>query len=1131
VIEEIKSEIFNTESFRELSKISETLTKDSQLTIQNVFGSLTVFAAVKIYENRSQVLLITTDKDTAEKTYDDCSLLTGGHDVCLFGERPAKDVEILDISSPISQIETLKALTTNSKNLVVATPYSILSKLPQPGSFQKNILELHTDKHYDFQRLLQQLEEMNFERKDFVETCGDFAVRGGIVDVFPFVGSNPVRLEFFGNTIESIREFDVLSQRSIRELQSASIVPDFAKSSDNSSNNNSASIFDYLSEDAIVILHEPEIIKKEIEELQQEEIQDIFDLDFFNSIISNFATILLSPIDKSSTRNLNYNLNFSSSPQPSFNGSVNQVLEKIGQLSEEGFGTYINCDSKTESKRLESLIDEVFSKPETLDRRRTDAEYPTPNIPHRTSNFQITTDAVHSGFIFPEAKIAVLTEHEIFGRLKRRSSSKYRKFKGISFKEVSQLKRGDYITHIDHGIGKFVGLQKIKVAGAEQEVLKLEYLDKDALYVNLNYVNRVQKYSSQEGHIPKLHKLGEGSWDRLKQKAKRKIKDIARDLIRLYAKRKNEKGFGFSPDSHWQKELEASFMYEDTPDQSKTTEDIKRDMESSSPMDRLICGDVGFGKTEVAVRAAFKAVMDNKQAAILVPTTILAQQHYNTFRDRLDRYSVKVESISRFKTPNEKKSIVEKLKNGQIDIIIGTHRLLSKDIIFKDLGLLIIDEEHRFGVSAKEKLRMLKLAVDTLTLTATPIPRTLNFSLMGARDLSLINTPPQNRLPIITEIVLAEEGRKTHWRIIREAILKELHRGGQVYFVHDRVHNIDEICSLIHEHVPEAKAHVAHGQMHGHDLEQIMLDFLEKKYNVLVATKIIESGLDIPNVNTIIINRADKFGLAELYQLRGRVGRSNAQAYAYLLVPPLSSMPRHSIRRIQAIEEFTELGSGFNLAMRDMEIRGAGNLLGAEQSGYIMEMGFETYEKILSEAVSELKDEEFKELFAEEISVQKIAETTVETDIEAFLPDFYIEKDSERLEIYRRLYRMDDGSLIDEIRLELRDRFGEYPPEVENLFKVIELKIAASKFRIQKVELKREIITVTLPKKDDKLFYDEADDSPLNRLISKIQTTQHLKPKLNEVHNQLQLSISIPKSKIDTDRIKETTQIIKDIFN
>lgn len=1112
----------------------------NKVVFESVYGSLTAFCAAKIFEGHdSQVVLITTDKDSAEKYFDDCSLLIGNGSVALFGERPPKEVETLDVSSPVSQIETLKLLTQNSKSIIVASPYSILSKVPRAEFFKKNIFDLEVNKMYDFIKFIEQLEQLSFERKDFVEGCGDFAVRGGIVDVFPYIGNNPVRLEFFGNTVESIREFDVLSQRSIRELQSASIVPDLIKSDDASYEKYPVSLFDYLEPNVIIILHQPEIIRREIEEHHKEGASDIFDLNFFNNRISDFARVLISPLEKFSPEEKHLCIDFSSSPQPSFNGSVIQLLEKVGQLSDEGYHTYINCDTKEELNRLESLIDEVLNKPETLEHHRakdihSDNKYEDElsNVTHlttsterRTPDFQITTEALHSGFIFPAARIAVFTEHEIFGRLKRRSSVKRRRFKGISFKEVNQLKRGDYVVHIDHGIGKFVGLQKMKIGDIEQEVLRLEYLDKDTLYVNLNYVNRVQKYSSQESHVPKLHKLGESSWERLKQKAKKKIKDIARDLIRLYAKRKNEKGFAFSADSHWQKELEASFIYEDTPDQTKTTDDIKRDMESNSPMDRLICGDVGFGKTEVAVRAAFKAVMDNMQTAILVPTTILAQQHYNTFRDRLDRFSVKIESLSRFKTKKQQNQILEDLKSGRIDIIIGTHRLLSKDVAFKNLGLLIIDEEHRFGVSAKEKLRMIKLSVDTLTLTATPIPRTLNFSLMGARDLSLINTPPQNRLPIITEIVPATEGRKAHWRLIREAILKELHRGGQVYFVHDRVLNIDEICSLIKEHVPEAKVHVAHGQMHGHELEKIMLEFWEKKFNVLVATKIIESGLDIPSVNTIIINRADKFGLAELYQLRGRVGRSNVQAYAYLLVPPLSSMPRHSIRRLQAIEEFTELGSGLNLAMRDLEIRGAGNLLGAEQSGFIMELGFETYEKILAEAVSEIKDEEFKELFAAEASVQKQIETTIDTDLEALIPDFYVEKDSERLEIYRRLYRMDDTTKIDDIKSELQDRFGEYPPEVENLFKIIELKIVAARFRITRVEMRNKIVTLTFPDKSDETFYGSLDqtDSYLNRFVNFINIHREMKPKLREVGTQLLLEFKPP---LQNDSLKQIEQII-----
>jgi transcription-repair coupling factor (superfamily II helicase) len=648
------------------------------------------------------------------------------------------------------------------------------------------------------------------------------------------------------------------------------------------------------------------------------------------------------------------------------------------------------------------------------------------------------------------------------------------------------------VVHVDHGIGEFDGLTKIKVGNIEQEVMKLLFLENDILYVNLNFVNRVQKYSSSEGHVPKLNRLGGTEWDKIKLRAKGRIKDIARDLIRLYAKRKSEQGTAFAPDTHWQKELEASFMYEDTPDQTKTTNDIKNDMESTSPMDRLICGDVGFGKTEVAVRAAFKAVMSGKQVAVLVPTTILALQHYNTFLDRLNRYTTRVENITRFKSRKEQLRIVKELENGSIDIIIGTHRLLSKDIVIKNLGLLIIDEEHRFGVSAKEQLRKLKASVDTLAMTATPIPRTLHFSLIGARDLSLITTPPRNRLPIETEIVPGGSVQGAQWQVITSAILKELHRGGQVYFVHDRIHNIDAIAGQVKTHVPEARIHIAHGQMPGHQLEKTMVDFLEKKYDVLVCTKIIESGLDIPNVNTIVINRADRFGLAELYQLRGRVGRTNVQAYAYFLVPPLSVLPKLTLRRLQAIEEFTELGSGFNLAMRDLEIRGAGNLLGAEQSGFIMEMGFEMYERIVREAVEEVKQEEFRELVekghfsAENIKIKN--ETMIEADVEALIPDFYIESDSERLDIYRRLYSVACEDDVGSISEELRDRFGEFPEEVESLLRLVEIRICASRANLRKVTISGRIMSVTLPPETDEHFYGKPAeaDSPFQRIMNRI---------------------------------------------
>jgi len=659
------------------------------------------------------------------------------------------------------------------------------------------------------------------------------------------------------------------------------------------------------------------------------------------------------------------------------------------------------------------------------------------------------------------------TEHQIFGRLKRRGGRRQPKFKGFTERELQRLVRGDYVVHKDYGIGKFDGLKRIRVGGAEQEVVKILYDANDVLYVNLNYVNKLQKYSSKEGHIPSLTRLGSSEWEKLKLRAKKRVKDIARDLITLYARRKQAEGFPFSQDTPWQQELEASFIYEDTRDQAKATIEVKRDMETPHPMDRLICGDVGFGKTEVAVRASFKAVLDGKQVAVLVPTTILATQHFGTFQDRLARYGVRLDVVSRFRSKQEQSAIVGKIREGLVDVIIGTHRLLSKDVTFKNLGLLIIDEEHRFGVAAKEKLRRLKSDVDTLSLTATPIPRTLHFSLMGARDLSIIATPPRNRLPIITEIM--------EWNddVIRDAAARELQRGGQLYFVHDRVQTMDDVAGRLQKLLPDVRIRTAHGQMTSHALENVMMAFLQKECDVLVATKIIESGLDIPNVNTIFINRADRFGMAELYQLRGRVGRANAQAYAYLLTPPIASIPRSTLQRLQAVEEFTELGSGFNLAMRDLEIRGAGNLLGAEQSGFIENMGFEAYTRILEEAVQELKQEEFKELFSEaQLKRKTEREAAVEADLDAFIPGSYVRGDADRLALYRRLYSLTTEEQLREVRDEMTDRFGKFPVEIENLFGMVRLRLVAAGIGFVKVTISEERLEAEFPLETDVAFYE-----------------------------------------------------------
>ena len=1102
MIEEIRKRVEDSEPFRMLLQRSKLLSGGESVPIRGVNGSLMAFVAASLYESRqTQVVLVTADKDRAEQLRDDCALILGEHSVRLYAHGPSHKAAVLDMTAPIAQVEALKALSSNETIVVVTSAEAITGLIPPPKEFKQRSLEISAGREHPFEDLISQLIALGFERKDFVEEYGDFSVRGGILDVFPFVGDNPIRIEFWGDAIESIREFDALSQRSIRELQTANIIASLLPA--NETGTAQSSIVDYLAADALFLIDEPAAVQKEIEELFREGVQNILSWESLEQLTTRFPKVLHSFVSDAKNQEP---IEFLSHPQPSVNGSIKVLLHQIEELEKDGNELVLVCDTQEEAKRLKDLIEEEFTTPLPKGGEPEAAsELPEPS---RQPSYQIMTEALHLGFIYPASHLALFTEHQVFGRLKRRGMTKRKRFKGFSQKEAQQLRRGDYVVHVDYGIGRFAGLQKLKVRGVDQEVMRVLYEGNDVLYVNLNFINRVQKYASQEGHLPKLSKLGAPDWERLKSRARKRIKDIARELIALYARRRTEQGFAFAPDTHWQKELEASFMFEDTPDQAKATMDVKGDMELPSPMDRLICGDVGFGKTEVAVRAAFKSVLNGKQVAILVPTTILAQQHYNTFTDRVGRYSVRVESLSRFKTKKEQQSTLEGLKEGKVDILIGTHRLLSKDVQFKDLGLLVIDEEHRFGVTAKEKLRQLRATVDTMTLTATPIPRTLQFSLMGARDLSLINTPPRNRLPILTEIVQFD------LQLIREAILKELHRGGQVYFIHDRIHDIDEILSMLLKKIPEAKFHVAHGQMKGHELEKAMLDFLEKKYDVLICTKIIESGIDIPSVNTIIINRADRFGLAELYQLRGRVGRSNEQAYAYLLTPPISSLPRLTLRRLQAIQEFTELGSGFNLAMRDLEIRGAGNLLGAEQSGFIMEMGLEMYQRIVEEAVAELKEQEFDKMFqgVKAQAHRPAGETTIDADVEAYIPDIFIESDSERLDFYRRLYGVTSTEEIQSMRDELRDRFGEYPEEVENLFGVVELKTIASKAGFTKVELQRNQLSLHFPPAEATHFYESGDGTiaPFQRIMSHLATLRQYRAHLKQDGKQLKLNAAIP---------------------
>jgi len=1139
MMNDIKKRVFESEPFQRLARELEAPGAAQPLFVRGISGSLMAFLATFVYEQRPrQVLLAVPDNDRAERLRDDCALLAREDQVRLYAYSASHRAALLDLTASIAQMEALRSLSNADAVMVVASAEALASRVPSPQDFRARILELSAGKEYPFEALLASLAELGLERKDFVEEYGDFSVRGGILDVFPYVGENPLRIEFWGDSIESIREFDILSQRSIRELQSATIIASLEPVS-RQDQPSTDSLFEYLRPDAVILVDEPMLIQKEIEELFREGRANVLDWNVLERQSERFVRVVHSTISGPGTPWSNEPgtalgghdgtsieiLDFLSSPQPPTNGSIKVLLRHMGNLVAEEQHVCIACDTKEEAERIKELIEEELTSPE-LPRESPEQAVPLPSNGTEIS-YQLLNEVVHSGFIYPPARLGLFTEHEIFGRLKRRGLVRKRKFKGFSVKEAQQLRRGDFVVHIDYGVGKFAGLQKLRIRGAEQEVMKVLYAENDILYVNLNFVNRVQKYASQEGHIPKLTKLGAPDWERLKSSARRRIKDIARELISLYARRKHEGGFAFAPDSHWQKELEASFMYEDTPDQVKATLDVKSDMEQISPMDRLVCGDVGFGKTEVAVRAAFKAVMNGKQAAVLVPTTILAQQHLNTFLDRLGRYSVRVDLLSRFRSKNEQARTLADLKLGKVDIVIGTHRLLSKDVEFKDLGLLIIDEEHRFGVSAKEKLRKLRATVDTMTLTATPIPRTLQFSLMGARDLSIINTPPRNRLPIITEIAQYDA------QLVREATLKELHRGGQVYFIHDRIHDIDEIQALLERSIPEARFHVAHGQMKGHELEKTMMEFLGKKFDVLICTKIIESGIDIPSVNTIIINRADRFGLAELYQLRGRVGRANEQAYAYLLTPPITSLPRATLRRLQAIQDFTELGSGFNLAMRDLEIRGAGNLLGAEQSGFIMEMGFEMYQRVVEEAVAELKQQEFQALFEKELPIgkERATETVIESDIEAYVPDFYIESDAERLDFYRRLYRAKSREEVQSLRDELEDRYGEYPQEVEQLFSLVELKILAATIGFIKVDLQEDQLTLSFPPAEDKAFYDTADDSvaPFQVIMGKMAGLRASRAHLKQEGTQLNLKARISSEASPSDRLRAATAFLESL--
>lgn len=1032
--------------------------------------------------NSHPVLLILDDPDISERIQSDFTVFSGFHPVELTGETQGEE----DSGAFGINLAGLFDFYSGVKNLYISDYKTAFRKMPGREGLTATAVIITAKSELDHDELVAKLSKYGYQRKDYVEEVGDFSVRGSIVDVFPESGDNPVRIDFFGDTVDSIRVFDAVTQRSIQAVGTFTLLP-FANTS-----KELTPFSDQIPEGARIVFHEPSAIPSELEK----------DFHKFVKRVSDKASPLYWKVLEKKGDDPVVNV----LPQPTFGGKLQLAANKIAELFAEGYRITVASSTKHLGDNFLNLLN----------------EYDELNGTMLKQEVRLVQASLSGGFILPGDKFALLTEHEIFGRRSPLVSrkEKAKKFVGLLRRDLNSLRKGDYVVHEEYGIGKFLGLQKLKIIDSTQECVKIEYAEGDMLYVNIDYVGKLQRYASEDGFNPKLSKLGGADWQTMKTRAKGKLKDIAKDLIKLYADRKKSKGFTFQKDSIWQHELEASFVYEDTPDQVRATSEIKKDMESENPMDRLLCGDVGFGKTEVAVRAAFKAVMSGKQVAVLVPTTILAEQHYNTFRDRLSEYAARVEVLSRFRKKSEQKVILQKLEKGDVDIIIGTHRLLSGDAKFHDLGLLVVDEEHRFGVEAKEKIRQLRANVDTLYMTATPIPRTLYMSLSSAMDISILQTPPANRLPIDTFITNFDG------KLLQTVIERELARGGQVYVVSDTVKDLSKLADFVHRRVPGAKAGIVHGKMRAPEIERTMVHFLEKKLNVLIATKIIESGIDIPSVNTLIVNNADRFGLAELYQIRGRIGRSNVQAYAYLIARQFSYLTRDAVRRLTAIEEFSELGSGFNLAMRDLEIRGAGNVLGREQSGFINNLGFEMYNKVLEEAVAEAK---FEENLTEQLDTltRRKVEPQVTADIDAYIPDDYVSMDAERFDFYKRLSRAAMVAEVDDIRAEMLDRFGKIPEPAENLFKLIKLKISLEPLRIPKIDLRGAVVNIYLPS-DDKDFYKEI--FPL--MMNSLDRVSDIKYRVTQENSNARVEVNFVSNAADgqsgkIDRLERLVEVMK----
>jgi len=1053
-----------------VQKIKSESFTDNKLYVSPFYGSSRQLVVSQLIETVKQILILCPTRQAVSEIKVELGIL-GCTDLLL---------KEIDLESESLQ-ENLTEISKREKFILVSTYELLKTSLPSKTEIEKNTTKIEIGGNIGYNDLVDYLDSINYNSDKYVDSPGMFSVRGSIIDFWSYSEKQPVRLEFDGDFIESIRHFNPENQRSLDKITATTL----ASAIDAASSERSGSIFEYLNNPLIFanwyelenlfaeekvtggkLSYEDEIDDELKKELYYDEITDVKNSDHYlieqkqngedfsspENEKKNLENIFKFPckwIIEDSIASKNERINLEIIDAPIINSNLELLTKQLIDYSSKNYETIIAVENELQNRRLKELLSDFKEEVSNL---------------IESGAIKIVVLPIKSGFISKENSFALLTDYQIFNKPYRTKLSTTYKYKKSRVKDFASIKKGDFVVHENFGIGQYAGLETIKIGSVEQESIKILYAEGGVVYVNLNYLSLVKKYSSKENAQPKLSVLGSNEWKSTKKKVKAKIKDAARELITLYAKRKATKGISFSADSIWQRELEASFFYEDTPDQTRVTEEVKRDMENETPMDRLVCGDVGFGKTEIAVRAAFKAINDSKQVAMLVPTTILAEQHFNTFKDRLAQYPVRLAALSRFQTKSEQADIIKKLESGEIDLVIGTHRLLSKDVKFKDLGLLIIDEEHRFGVMAKEKLRALRANVDTLTLTATPIPRTLNLSLLGARDLSIIATPPPNRQPIYTKVDTFDILK------VREWILNEVKRNGQIYFVHDRIQSIDKIAAYIQKHIPEINIGVAHGQMKPAQLEKVIYDFLNKKYHMLISTKIIESGIDIPNVNTIIVNRADRFGLAELHQLRGRVGRSDRQAYAYFLVPSLNSVTKKAVR-VQAIEEYTDLGEGFNISMRDLEIRGAGNLLGTEQSGFIDSVGFELYIKLVDEAVEELKQNEFQDVFKDLPKSIEKSEPTIDTYFEISIPKSYMPDQSDRLSFYTALFSITKIDEVEEIREEMTDRFGKPPVIVERLILAAILRYYASAALLERVVIQKEKITIVLPKGEREDFY------------------------------------------------------------